>query len=130
MTKLHGARVLIVEDDAIIAMMVEDMLSELGCEIVATAARLEAAVEKARTLDLDLAMLDVNLDGRETFPVADVLTERGVPFVFSTGYGAHVTSGRYEGAPTLQKPYETHALERAIVRALSQGEAGQQAARP
>ena len=118
MTKLQGARVLIVEDDAIIAMMVEDMLSEMGCEVVGTAARLEAAVEKARTLDLDLAMLDVNLDGLETFPVADVLTERGVPFVFSTGYGAHVTAGRYEGAPTLQKPYETRELEQAVVRAL------------
>lgn len=120
MIKLQGTRVLIVEDDAIIAMMVEDMLSEMGCEIVATAARLDVAVEKARTLDLDLAMLDVNLDGRETFPVAEILTERGVPFVFSTGYGAHVTAGRFERAPTLQKPYETRALEQAVIRALEQ----------
>jgi CheY-like chemotaxis protein len=123
MSELQGARVLIVEDDAIIAMMVEDMLTDLGCEIVGTAARLDAAVEKAKTLTLDLAMLDVNLDGAETFPVAEILSQRGVPFVFATGYGAHVTAGRFQDAPTLQKPYESRSLEQALTRAL--GSAGQ-----
>jgi CheY-like chemotaxis protein len=120
MSELNGARVLIVEDDAIIAMMVEDMLVEFGCEIVGTAARLEAAVEKARSLSIDLAMLDVNLDGRDTFPVAEILVERGVPFVFATGYGAQVTEGRFQHAPTLQKPYETQTLRRMLVRALDE----------
>ena len=118
MNELNGARVLIVEDDAIIAMMVEDLLQDFGCEVVATVARMEAAVEQARTLPLDFAMLDVNLGGEETFPVADILIERGVPFIFATGYGAHVASGRYEGALTLQKPYESRALREAVTQAL------------
>jgi CheY-like chemotaxis protein len=118
MKELTGAKVLIVEDDAIIAMMVEDMLQDFGCEIVATVAKMESAVEQARTLPLDFAMLDVNLGGEETFPVADILAERGVPFIFATGYGAHVTSGRYQSAPTLQKPYESRALREAVTQAL------------
>ena len=121
MNGLRGARVLIVEDDAIIVLMVEDMLADLGCTVVGTAARLETAIEKARMLPLDLAMLDVNLDGRDSFAAADILAERGVPFIFTTGYGARVTAERYRGAPTLQKPYESRALERALARALRNG---------
>jgi len=118
MNRFQGTRVLIVEDDAIIAMMVEDMLIDVGCEIVATAARLDVAIEKARTLSFDIAVLDVNLDGQETFPVAEVLADRGLPFVFATGYGAHITAGRFTDAPTLQKPYESLALENALAAAL------------
>lgn len=124
MGDLQGTRILIVEDDAIIAMMVEDMLTDLGCEIAGSAARVDVALVKARTLSIDLAVLDVNLDGEETFPVADILVERGIPFIFTTGYGPHVTANRFERAPTLQKPYESRALEQALARALERSNQG------
>lgn len=114
-----STKVLVVEDDAIIAMMVEDMLSDLGCVIVATAGKLEPALALAETLSFDLAMLDVNLNGKESFPIAEVLTRRGVPFVFATGYGARVTASRYRDAPTLQKPYDQKQLAGAIATALA-----------
>ncbi|MGI4954233.1 MAG: response regulator, partial [Janthinobacterium lividum] len=83
-----GMRVLIVEDEAMISMLMEEFLEELGCEITGTASRLDDALEKARSLMVDLALLDVNLAGRLSYPVAELLLARGVPVVFSTGYGA------------------------------------------
>jgi CheY-like chemotaxis protein len=107
-------RVLVVEDEVIVGMLLEDMLGELGCEVAAISTHLDEALGLARTLDVDFAVLDINLDGRQSFPVADVLRARGVPFLFATGYGAKILKPPYSGLPTLQKPFQIADLERII----------------
>ena len=104
---LRGARVLLVEDEALVAMLLEDMLSDHGCEIVATAPRVAEALAYVRDADLkiDLAILDLNLAGENTFPVAQALKDRGTPFVFATGYGAGGLPPEWRDRPTLQKPF-------------------------
>jgi two-component SAPR family response regulator len=114
-------RVLIVEDEALIAMLIEDMLAEIGCEAVGPATRLDRALAMAATESLDLAVLDVNLGSEQSFPVAEMLQKRGIPFVFATGYGSKGLDARFEHNITLKKPFEAHQLERAISRALSRG---------
>jgi len=111
---MNGRRVLVVEDEVIVGMLLEDMLGELGCEVVAISTHLEEALQLARTLDIDFALLDINLDGQQSFPVADVLRERGVPFLFATGYGAKILKPPYVGTPTLQKPFQIADLARMI----------------
>jgi CheY-like chemotaxis protein len=113
-----GRRVLLVEDEAIIAMLVEDMLEELGHELASVATRLEAALAAAASEAVDLAILDLNLGGALTYPVADMLQERGVPFIFATGYGSGGLKEAYSDLPTLQKPFDQDALGHAIVAAL------------
>src|SRR3954452_13708464 len=81
-------RVLVVEDEAMIAMLVEDMVLDFGSEVVGPAARMDEAIRLARHAELDAAILDINVGGTVVFPVADVLRERGIPFIFATGYGA------------------------------------------
>ncbi|TDK39085.1 response regulator [Rhizobium deserti] len=107
-------RILVVEDEMTIALLIEDMLSELGHEVVDLAMRLPQAVELAQRADFDLAILDVNLDGRKSFPVADILLERGIPFAFATGYGAAGIEPAYTGRPVLTKPFLMDDLETAI----------------
>ena len=109
-------RVLVVEDEVIVGMLVEDMLSELGFEVVALSTHLDEAVEFARTLDIDVAVLDVNLNGRMSYPVADMLKSRGVPFLFATGYGAKILVPPHNGTPTLQKPFKIDDLQRMLER--------------
>jgi CheY-like chemotaxis protein len=113
-----GRRVLLVEDEVMIAMLIEDMLEELGHELVTVASRLEEAVAAARNEDFDLAILDLNLGGVLTYPAADVLAERGVPFIFATGYGSGGLKEAYSVWPTLQKPFNTEVLGQAIRQAL------------
>jgi CheY-like chemotaxis protein len=111
---MRRPRALVVEDEVIVGMLLEDMLGELGCDVVAISTHLDEALGLARTLDIDFALLDINLDGRQSFPVADVLRERGVPFLFATGYGANILKPPYSGTPTLQKPFQLADLERMI----------------
>src|ERR687887_2418118 len=80
-------RVLVVEDELMIRMLLEDMLGELGYTVAAEAGRIEEALQAAKTADFDIAILDVNLEGEAVLPGADVLAARGPPFVFATGYG-------------------------------------------
>lgn len=105
MTGVAGRRVLLVEDESLVAMLAEDMLLELGCEVV-VAMRLEQALAQARSQSLDLAVLDVNLGENSSYPVADLLFERGIPFVFATGYGVAGLDTAYRGVPVMQKPYQ------------------------
>jgi CheY-like chemotaxis protein len=116
---LAGKRVLIVEDEAIIAMLLEDMLDDLGCKVVAVASDLSAAMKSIGSSEFDLAILDVNLRGQPSFPAARALMDRAVRFVFSTGYGGLGIPHEYDAVPKLQKPFQQSELERAIRNALS-----------
>ena len=98
----------------LLAMNLEDMLVELGHEVVVIAVRLPQALALAAKSDIDLAILDLNLSGSLSFPVADVLRNRGVPFMFATGYGVQGITENYRSAYVLAKPYGIRELEKAI----------------
>lgn len=110
------ARILIVEDEMTIAMMLEDMLAELGHHAIAVAARLPQAMELATSCDIDLAILDVNLAGQPSFPVAAALRERHIPFVFATGYGVAGIDPDFADERVLNKPFLMAELGEAVAR--------------
>jgi CheY-like chemotaxis protein len=115
-SSLLGLQVFLVEDELMVAMIVEDMLAEFGCVLVGAAASVDEALAALKqTGDLDAAILDVNLGGEKVFPIADALVQRGVPFVFSTGYGPADLHQRYPGCRLLQKPYRPEALAQVLV---------------
>lgn len=107
-------RVLIVEDEVLVAMLVEELLERLGFEVAAVSSRLEEALELARTIEIDFAMLDINLNGRQSFPVAEALRARGVPFIFATGYGERALAGDFDQVPVVQKPFSRKDLNAAL----------------
>lgn len=111
---LTGLRVLVVEDGALVSMMIEDILEVLGCEVVATASRLDDAITKAQALAVDMAVLDVNLAGQVSYPVADILRARHIPFVFATGYGMAGLPTELQDAPVLSKPFREDQLAEAL----------------
>lgn len=115
---LAGLRILVVEDEVAISMLLEDMLLDFGSEIVGPAGRLAQAVEMAEREAFDLAILDVNLAGEPIYPVVDVIARRGIRFLFSTGYGAAGIDGPWKDRPVLQKPFSQAELERALTAAL------------
>lgn len=105
-------RVLIVEDEIIVAMFMEDVLAEFGYDVAGVVSHLDEAM--ARALDYDLAVLDVHLNGRDVFDFADKLTAQEVPFIFATGYGMRGIPERHRGCPVLQKPFQPADLKRAL----------------
>jgi CheY-like chemotaxis protein len=111
-------RVLVVEDELMIRMLLEDMLGELGYTVTAEAARIDEALEATKTAEFDLAILDVNLDGQPISPVADALVARGTPFVFATGYGERGLPEPYRDRPTLKKPFQMEGLKQMLESAL------------
>lgn len=115
---LTGWRVLLVEDQMIIAMEIEDILRDMGCAIVGPVGTLEAAVGLAREGPLDAAILDVNLDGDKVFSVAEALQARGIPFIFSTGYGEAALPEKWRGPLRLSKPFTRAQLE-TLMRSIS-----------
>jgi CheY-like chemotaxis protein len=118
MSVLEGCRVLLVEDESLVAMLAEDMLLELGCKVV-VAMRLDKALNHARTGHFDLAVLDVNLGDARSYPVADLLFERNTPFLFATGYGRQGLEAGYQTVPVLQKPYQAASLAHLLTHALT-----------
>ncbi len=116
--ELTGKRVLIVEDEALVTMLIEDALIELGCEVAAIASRFDEALAKAQSLSFDVAILDVNLDGRRSFPIADALARRGIAFLFATGYGMAGLPPGVTGAPVIEKPFPLRDLREALEAAL------------
>ena len=114
---LNGLRILVVEDEAAISLLLEDMLLDFGCEVVGPAARLTAALDIAHRESLDLAILDVNVAGEPVYPVVEALEARKVPFVFSTGYGSAGIRDLYRDRPVLQKPFAQHDLRQKLVLA-------------
>lgn len=109
-------RILLVEDELLIALSVGDMLSELGYAVAGPVARLDEALAHARNEPLDGALLDVSLGRDEVFPVAEVLAARGVPFVFASGYNGAALPDRFRGRPHLQKPFSVRQLKAALAR--------------
>jgi CheY-like chemotaxis protein len=119
---LMGRRVMVVEDETMIAMLVEDMLRDLGCAVIGPAHGLEGAMALADSGQaIDAALLDVNLSGQSVFPVADALRARGIPMIFSTGYGDGGLRHIDAGAPVLQKPFRAADLARALGEAMKPG---------
>lgn len=114
MNKLAGKRVLIVEDEMLVALLIEDFILQIGCEIAGMAMRLEPALDLARTIEFDVAILDINLAGKPSFPVAEMLRERGIPFVFASGYGVAGLEGSGISAPVLQKPFDVGDVRRLL----------------
>ncbi|MET0314015.1 MAG: response regulator [Hansschlegelia sp.] len=113
---LNGLRILLVEDEAMIAMLFEDMLIDSGATVIGPASGVSAALSAIENEPIDGALLDVNLGGEQSFDVADALAKRNIPFVFVTGYGAAGVRDRYPDAPTLQKPFVAEDLERALAQ--------------
>ena len=109
-----GNRMLIAEDEALVAIMMEDLAVELGWSVVGPFAKAADALAAAKDDDIQAALLDVNLGGESVYPVADALTARGVPFVFTTGYGAESIDRRFASTPILQKPIDRHVLEQVF----------------
>ena len=112
-------RVLLVEDEIMVALLLEEMLAELDFEVVGPVARLDRAVEMAQLQALDLALLDVNLNGKETYPVAEALAAREIPLVFVTGYGRGTLRAPYRDRPTLQKPFRRDDLRELLAEVCS-----------
>lgn len=112
-------RVLVVEDEYLIRMLLEDMLADLGYAVAAAVGSIAEARAHAASGDFDAAILDVNLDGQEIFPVADLLAERSLPFVFVTGYGERSLPERYRERPALQKPFQAEQLDAALAGLLA-----------
>ena len=115
---MTGLRVLVVEDEAAISLLLEDMLLDFGCEVVGPAARLGTALELVRDETVDLAILDVNVAGEPIYPVVSALADMKVPFVFSTGYGSAGIKDLYRDRPVLQKPFAQHDLQQKLLQAL------------
>jgi CheY-like chemotaxis protein len=114
------SQVLLVEDAAIIAMLMEDMLAEFSCDVLETVGELDAATAAAMTTRFDMAFVDVNLGGNPAYPVADILRARGIPFAFVTGYGSAGGAADYADVPVLQKPFRAQELEAIIERLRAQ----------
>lgn len=118
MSVLAGKRILVLEDEALVAMMLQDMLLSLGAGVIGPVGTVESGLALAKKETIDAAVLDVNLNGVRADPVAEVLGERGIPIVFATGYAAE-TIEPTGAAPILQKPYTEKKLAKALTRALA-----------
>jgi CheY-like chemotaxis protein len=112
-------RILVVEDEYLIRMLLEDMLADLGYEVVAATGTIAEATEAATNGQFDAAILDVNVDGKEIYPVADILAKRGVPFIFVSGYGEGSLIERFRNRPSLQKPFQAEQIEAALAKLVS-----------
>ena len=111
---LNGRRILVVEDEVLIAMLLETALEDAGCVVVGPFARLDEALEAARRGDFDAALLDVNLGGEKVFPVAELLAARNIPFLLLSGYGDKASPPGHADWPTIGKPFNTDELLLAL----------------
>ena len=117
-TQPLGGSVFLVEDEVMIRMMVADMLEELGYRVVAEAGEIGEAMKLAQTADFDIAILDVNVNGKVISPVAELISARNRPFIFATGYGSSGLPEEYRDRPALQKPFQLETLAKMIDAAL------------
>lgn len=107
---MTGCRILVVEDEALIAVLIEDVLNEIGCAVIGPVARLDAALRLAEESELDGAILDVNIRGGQVFPVAETLRVRGIPFLLASGYGDWALPERFRDQVRLTKPFSASDL--------------------
>jgi CheY-like chemotaxis protein len=113
-TRPVGCSVFLVEDEVMIRMMVADMLEELGYSVAAEAGEISEALRLVQSTEFDLAILDVNVNGKVITPVAELIKERGRPFIFATGYGSSGLPVEYRDRPALQKPFQLETLAQMI----------------
>ena len=113
-------RVLVVEDEAMISMLLEDMVLDCGGEIVGPVARFDDALELAHKAEFGVAVLDLNLNGTLSYPIAEVIRERGIPVIFATGCGTDGLLDRFRDCPTLQKPFSQQDFAEAVAAACRQ----------
>ncbi|MHA6692703.1 response regulator [Devosia sp. A449] len=116
---LSGRRVLVVEDEMLVLLMIEDMLADLGCESVTAAATIDKALASIEEYVFDAAMLDMNLNGDDSAKVAVALAARGVPFVYCTGNNSHGMQADLANTPVLRKPFSFEELTAILTRLLS-----------
>ena len=114
-----GRRVFVVEDEMLVAWLLEDMLAEIGCAIVGPAGSVKQGLAMIDAEAIDVAVLDVNLNGEMSYPIADALAARGVPFVFVTGYAKDRLLDGYRSIPMLQKPFHRAELTDTLARLLA-----------
>ena len=114
MNDIAKRRILVVEDETMIALLIEDMLETLGCVVVGPTGRLEEAIRLAREEAFDAAILDVTIRGGQSFPVAEILRERDIPFVLASGYGEWALPEAFRGNTRLQKPFTDAEFEGAL----------------
>jgi CheY-like chemotaxis protein len=116
---LSGKRVLVVEDEVMVSWLLEDMLANLGCVVIGPAVRVDQALAIIESEPLDAAVVDLNLNGQISYPVADALAARGVPFVFSSGYSQDRLLEKYRSFPVLQKPFHRSELAEVLAKLLT-----------
>lgn len=113
-TPARCLRVLVVEDEAMVAFLIEDMLRDLGHEVAAVVSRIHEALDLAKMGTFDLAIIDVNLDGKPSYPIAELLRERSIPIIFATGYGSKGLNSDFAGTPVLAKPFVMGDLQKML----------------
>lgn len=116
---LAGLRAFVVEDEALVLLTLEDMLADLGCQVVVSAQHVEQALRLAPDAAVDIALLDVNVGGVRIDPVAQILARRGIPIVFVTGYEALALPAGVERATRITKPFQEAELAEGLRRALA-----------
>ncbi len=115
---LHGLHVLIVEDETLVAMLIEEYLIEMGCEVALSASRVAKALKGLQTRRVDAAVLDVNVAGESISELVADLHQRRIPFIFASGYGARGVDARWASNPVLQKPFSGADLRKALLASL------------
>jgi DNA-binding response OmpR family regulator len=110
-------RILVVEDEAMISMLIEDTVVDCGAEVVGPVTRFDDALALAHQGEFGVAVLDLNLNGTLTYPIAGVIRERGIPVIFATGYGTHGLRNSFQDCPTLQKPFSQRDFAQAVASA-------------
>ena len=116
---LKGCRVLIIEDDVRISMLMQESLMEMGCEVAGTAMLFDDAFDMAASKPFDVALLDISLNGELSYPVAEAMLERNQKFVFVTGHVMETLPSPFQGTPVLHKPFGLRDLQKVLHMALS-----------
>ncbi len=119
---LANRRILVVEDEMMVSLLIEEVLTDSDCIVVGPYDRVPEALEAARTLDLDAAVLDVNLAGTKVYPVAEMLSDRGIPFLLLSGYGPGAVPAEHPSWPVCSKPFRADDLTAMLAREIAAGQ--------